>query len=257
MHLPLIASRPPARIGAVTGRARKSALALAVFACAAGLGSSAAGTGAAAAGGIESSSRPATIGPGASAAQEKVVLTITGSAAADHLSVFIGPTGRLTFFSPEGFNQPYREGSPDPGCTQDSPNQVSCVPGHIAAVVGNLLGGDDVLKAAPGVRVLFGALIDGKLRPLSGGPGSDRLTGSVKGDGLDGAAGPDRLAGAGGPDLLRGGKGADHLLGAAGGDALFGGSGPDRLDGGAGHDGCRGGPGRDRARRCELVRSIP
>jgi Ca2+-binding RTX toxin-like protein len=80
---------------------------------------------------------------------------------------------------------------------------------------------------------------------ISGGAGSDALTGTALNDrmfggperdmiyGLDGA---DTLLGEDGADRLEGGAGSDVLLGGIGDDIIVGGSGDDRLVGGTGFD---------------------
>jgi hypothetical protein len=195
---------------------------------------------------------------GAQAAQGEVLLRIRLTRINNRLRVFPRDDRRLAFSSPQGVRVPILpDGTPDPECTLHSPTLMSCAPGHVAAVVGNMGGGRDRFVAARRVRVLFGAVVRGRLTPWSGGPGGDRLTSGRGADALDGGPGHDLLAGRGSPDLLRGGKGRDRLLGALGRDVLLGGPGRDRLNGGAGRDFCHGGPGRDRGRRCALTRGIP
>jgi Ca2+-binding RTX toxin-like protein len=179
----------------------------------------------------------------------------------NRISAFIGPTGRLTLTAPEGLGDPDGSGS---ACSLDSAKpgestaqQVSCAPGYIGAIVGDLNRGSDTFDADPALPVMIGALIDGQHRPLSGGPGRDRLVGGMFGDLLDGGGGPDSVAGGGGSDQLVGGPGADNMSGGAGNDLLFGGGGPDRLSGGGGRDLCRGAGGLDAAKGCETSRSIP
>jgi Ca2+-binding RTX toxin-like protein len=111
---------------------------------------------------------------------------------------------------------------------------------------------------------------------LDGGPGDDRLMGSVSNDrlvggidddelrgggGLDrlnGNPGDDRLYGAKGVDVLKAGPGRDFLFGGIGNDDLLGGSGKDLLDGLQGRkDHCVGGGGKDVGKRCERTKSIP
>ena len=82
-------------------------------------------------------------------------------------------------------------------------------------------------------------------RTLSGGNGSDTLTGDGRDDILLGGRGDDVLAGSGGADRLYGGQGDDRLSGGNGFDLLVGGQGADRLDGGAGEDLLIGGKGGD------------
>jgi RTX calcium-binding nonapeptide repeat (4 copies) len=181
---------------------------------------------------------------GASASASMNVLTLNDQRRIDNrISAFIGSTGRLVLTAPEGLGDPDGSGA---NCGLDnatsgetSGTEVSCAAGYIGAIVGNLGGGHDTFDADPGLTVMVGALIDGQTRPLSGGPGRDRLVGGTL---------PDLLAGGGGPDSIAGGGGADLLLGGAGAD---------RLIGGGGRDVCRGSGGTDSAKSCEQVRSIP
>jgi hypothetical protein len=181
-------------------------------------------------------------GHGASASQMGNLLTITDTMGVENrISVSSDPTGRLVLTAPEGLQDPDGDG---PNCTLDNADpsattaqQVSCAPDYIAAIVGTLGPGNDVFDTAPALTVTIGALASA--RPLTGGPGRDRLVG--------GAA----------ADLLEGGSGPDSLIGAGGDDFLSGGGSPDRLNGGSGEDTCRGGSDFDTARRCESAFAIP
>ena len=177
----------------------------------------------------------------------------------NRISVVTGPTGRLTLTAPEGLGDPDGAGV---ACTLDDANpgestaqEVSCAPGYIGAIVGDLGGGGDTFDAEPTLPVMVGSAADG--RPLTGGPGHDRLVGGAVVDMLDGGGGPDSMAGGRGQDLLMGGSGTDNLSGGGAGDGLFGGGDSDKLSGGAGRDLCRGAGGVDVAKTCELVRSVP
>lgn len=201
-------------------------------------------------------------GRGAAAASTVNVLTINDQRRIDNrIGAVTDPGGRLVLSAPEGLGDPDGAG---PNCQLDnakpgefSAQQVSCAPGYIGAIVGDLGAGSDSFDADPGLAVMVGAVIDGIRRPLLGGPGRDRLVGGLAADLLDGAGSGDSVIGAGGEDLLLGGPGADSLRGGAANDVLQGGSGPDKLGGGAGRDLCRGSGGTDRGKSCELARSIP
>jgi hypothetical protein len=201
-------------------------------------------------------------GRGATSSASVNVLTLNDFRGIDNrISVFTGPTGRLTFTAPEGLGDPDGSGA---SCTLDNANpsestaqEMSCAPGYIGAIVGDLGRGSDIFDADPALQVMIGALIDGQGRPLAGGPGRDRLVGGALGDLLQGAGGPDSLVGGGGQDQLIGGPGADNLSGGASADWLIGGSGPDKLGGGGGRDVCRGSGGFDTAKSCEIARGIP
>lgn len=201
-------------------------------------------------------------GNGARAAASINILTINDQRRIDNrISAFADPTGRLVLSAPEGLGDPDGSGA---DCQLDnakagepSAQQVSCAPGYIGAIVGDLGVGSDTFAADPGLAIIVGAVIDGQRRPLWGGPGRDRLVGGVADDLLEGGEGGDSVIGAGGEDLLIGGSGGDNLGGGGANDVLQGGGGRDKLAGGAGRDLCRGAGGRDRGKSCEIARSIP
>ncbi|MGZ5330213.1 MAG: calcium-binding protein [Solirubrobacterales bacterium] len=193
-------------------------------------------------------------GGGAVAAESLTVFTIAGTPAPGRINAFAGPSGRLTLVSPEGIVEP---DGPSTQCIQDSATQVSCEPGYVDVIAGDLLGGADVFTAAPSLATGIGIDLVGPDRPLSGGPGRDQINGGSGADLLEGGAGPDVLFGAGLTDVLRGGAGKDELRGGGAPDALLGGGGNDRLDGGGGRDSCNGGGGVDRGFSCTASRKIP
>jgi hypothetical protein len=201
-------------------------------------------------------------GHGATASASMNVMTVNDLRGIDNrISLFSGPTGRLTLTAPEGLGDPDGSGwacvldNAKPG--ESTAQEVSCAPGYIGAIVGDLGRGSDTFDADPTFPVMIGALIDGQTRPLAGGPGRDRLVGGALPDLLDGAGGSDSMAGGGGQDQLIGGPGADNLSGGAANDGLFGGGGPDKLSGGGGRDLCRGAGGFDAGKGCEIARSVP
>ena len=181
---------------------------------------------------------------GATAAAAVNVLTLSDQRGVDNrITAALGSTGRLVLSAPEGLGDP--DGSGD-HCVLDSAKpsestaqQVSCDPGYIGAIVGDLGGGADTFASDTQLAVMVGVTVDGQPRPLAGGTGRDRLVGGAL------------------PDLLSGGAGADNLSGGAGTDQLLGGAGADRLNGGAAQDLCRGAGGVDVGRACETIRSIP
>ena len=179
----------------------------------------------------------------------------------NRITAYTNSAGRLVLTAPEGLGDPDGSG---PYCSLDNARQgdstateVSCAPGYIGAIVGDLNGGNDTFNADPGLAVMIGGVIDGQTRPLRGGPGRDRLVGGALTDLIEGGAGADARVGGGGDDMLVGGGGADNLIGGAGNDMLLAGGGPDKLSGGAGRDLCRGDGGADTAKGCEIRRSIP
>lgn len=190
------------------------------------------------------------------------LLTIVDQRRIDNrIRAYTDAEGRLVLSAPEGFGDPDGSG---PNCRLDNATsgetiaqQVSCAPGYIGAIVGNLGSGSDTFEADPALAVMIGAVIDGVRRPVRGGSGRDRLIGGLGADLLSGGGGADRMFGGGGEDLMLGEGGADILGGGGANDVLIGGAGPDKLAGGGGRDLCRGGGGFDRAKSCELARSIP
>jgi RTX calcium-binding nonapeptide repeat (4 copies) len=211
---------------------------------------------------LAASVRTTAAGPGARTAATVNVLTIKDLRAIDNrISVFMGPTGRLVLTAPEGLSDPDGAAAncalDNAPAGQSSAQQVSCAPGYIQVIVGDLGAGDDTLVADPSLPVQVGGVIDGFRRSMSGGEGGDRVVGGAADDLIDGGPGRDSLVGNLGQDLLGGGAGADNLLGGANRDVLRGGGGPDKLAGGRGKDLCAGGRGRDRGKSCELVKSVP
>jgi hypothetical protein len=191
----------------------------------------------------------------ARAAAPANVLTLSSPAINNRITAFTAPSGRLTLSSPEGFNNP--PPSPSGECVQDSPTEVSCNPGYITVILGDLGGGDDSFDGTGLIDVRIGDFAGGVRRPLSGGTGNDRIIGSGGPDVMDGAVGVDALIGGAGEDILTGAAGRDRLSGGASPDVLYGGRGRDKLNAGAAKDGCSGGGGRDSAKSCEFLKSVP
>src|SRR3954452_12271860 len=88
------------------------------------------------------------------------------------------------------------------GCTQESPNVVTCVTKSGRPIIANL--GDQNDRASS--RTSRGV-------QLFGEDGNDRLAGASGRDTLDGGSGDDNITGSGGGDRLRGGSGNDQLFG--------------------------------------------
>ncbi len=191
---------------------------------------------------------------GAQTAEGLTIFHINGTAFSGRINAFVAPTARLTLVSPEGITAPV---SPNGECTQDSPTRVSCVPGFVDVIAGNLRGGADTFTAARGLLTLIGAKLVGPDAALAGGGGRDRLIGGGASDLIVGGNGPDSMWGNGSSDLLLGGSGKDKLRGGPSADALYGGGGSDDLDGGRGRDLCAGGGGRDAATNCTSLKKIP
>jgi Ca2+-binding RTX toxin-like protein len=223
----------------------------------------AAPTGAGAAESSLSASVERAQGRGATASATVNILTINDLRGVDNrITVFIASTGRLVLIAPEGLADP--DGDTGLNCTLDNPQpgvamatQISCAPGFVQVIVGELAGGNDTFSAAPELTVQIGAVVDGLRRPLSTGIGTDQIVSGAAGDLLDGGAGVDSLTANHGEDLLSGGGAKDMLNGGPARDSLFGGGGADKLVGGAARDLCNGGAGRDSRKACEILQRVP
>jgi len=124
------------------------------------------------------------------------------------------------------------------GCTQDTPNQVTCTPAAARPIIAQLGDQNDRAVSKTSRSVQF-----------FGEDGNDRLAGASGRDLIDGGNGDDTLTGGSGRDVVRGQAGNDQLFGNGGNDSLQGGGGTDLLDGGAGNDGEVGGDGDDSLRQ--------
>jgi hypothetical protein len=191
---------------------------------------------------------------GAASAAVINVFVLDGSSFPTEINAFVSLSGRFTVVSPEGITAPSTSAGV---CTQDSPTQVSCNPGSIQAIVGDLEAGDDRFTADPALSVSIGLEVSGPNQPLLGGAGRDRLIGGAANDLIGGGAGEDLISGLAGTDILRGGAAPDRLIGGASPDGLYGGGGKDRLDGGPGRDLCNGGGAVDKGTSCTVLQSIP
>ena len=191
---------------------------------------------------------------GAGAAANTTIFVLTGTPSANTINAFGDSTGRLVVTSPEGIVEP---DGPAPECVQDSPTQVSCMPGFIGALAGDLGAGNDTFSAQKSLRTLIGISLVSQERPLSGGLGNDRISGGLGGDLIRGGPGNDALLGFGGGDLIDGGTGRDRVSGGGASDILLGGPGRDKLHGGSGRDLCNGGGGFDTSESCNVTRKIP
>jgi Ca2+-binding RTX toxin-like protein len=205
-------------------------------------------------GGLTSSLETAAPARGAHASADTTIFLVRGTPAMNTIIVTGDPTGRLVISSPEGIVEPDGD---KPECVQDSPTQVSCMPGFIGAIAGDLGGGSDRFSAQSTLPTLIGISLVSEERPLAGGAGNDVVSGGLGGDLITGGSGRDALAGFGGGDLVRGDAGRDTVSGGGAADNLLGGSGPDKIHGGAGRDLCNGGGGTDAAKSCSATRKIP
>lgn len=123
------------------------------------------------------------------------------------------------------------------GCTQESPNVVTCTTNGSRPIIATLGDQNDRATSRTSRNVQF-----------FGGDGNDRLAGASGRDTVDGGAGDDNLTGGSARDSVRGGSGNDQLSGNSGNDSLSGGDGTDLLDGGSGDDSESGGNGDDTLR---------
>jgi hypothetical protein len=123
------------------------------------------------------------------------------------------------------------------GCTQDSPNVVTCTTQPGRPIIARLGDQDDRATSRVSRSVQF-----------FGEDGNDRLLGASGRDTLDGGNGDDNITGGSGRDRLVGAAGNDQLFGNSGNDTVLGGDGNDVLDGGNGNDSVSGGNGDDTLR---------
>jgi Ca2+-binding RTX toxin-like protein len=124
------------------------------------------------------------------------------------------------------------------GCTQASPNQVTCTTGNGRPIIAALGDQNDTATSRTSRAVQF-----------FGEDGNDRLAGNSGRDSLNGGNGDDNLMGGSNNDRLAGGAGNDQLFGNQGNDNLQGGDGNDLLDGGSNNDFESGGNGDDTLRQ--------
>jgi Ca2+-binding RTX toxin-like protein len=122
------------------------------------------------------------------------------------------------------------------GCTQESPNVVTCTPPG-GPIIANLGDQNDRATSRTSRGVQF-----------FGEDGNDRLAGASGRDTIDGGNGDDNLTGGSGRDRIRGRGGNDQLFGNSGNDGLSGDDGNDLIDGGSGNDTESGGNGDDTLR---------
>jgi Ca2+-binding RTX toxin-like protein len=213
------------------------------------------------------------------------VLTVTGTAAADRISV--APGGGRLVLTTNGAQQSFvpwqiRRVIVYAGDGNDSVTLAKGVPDAVldgGAGNDSLLGGAarDTLRGGEGKDDIRGGdgndLLDGGLRAdrISGGKGTDTVDYSSRSVAVrvsldskwdDGQAGElddvetdvENVIGTPGNDVLIGNAynnqlvglaGNDRLIGGSGNDAVLGGAGNDTLDGGVGNDTVDGGEGRD------------
>ena len=111
-------------------------------------------------------------GRAASASAALNVLTLNDQRGIDNrISAYMASNGRLVLTAPEALGDPDGSGA---NCGLDnaksgetSATEVSCAPGYIGAIVGDLAGGSDTFDADPGLTVMVGAVIEGQRRPLA------------------------------------------------------------------------------------------
>src|SRR5687768_7206225 len=109
----------------------------------------------------------------AGAAASLDVFTVAGAPQPNRISAALDGTGRLVLMSPEGIMAP---ASPGNECRQEGASQVSCAPGFVDAIAGDLGAGPDSFSADPALTVAIGLNLPGPSdRPLLGSDGRDRL----------------------------------------------------------------------------------
>lgn len=135
------------------------------------------------------------------------------------------------------------------------PFEITLAAGQELAV--RTADGNDIVHAAPDVRVNMTVEGGAGDDTIVTGAGQDRVTGGdgndtiATGNGKDyvfGGSGDDRIASGADDDTVYGGDGADRILGGDGRDFVNGGRGNDTLDGGRGNDILSGGADSDTVR---------
>ncbi len=172
-----------------------------------------------------------TGGTGHGAHASGLQLGITGSPAADRISVTLdGTQSQFVITSARPIDPP-----PSP-CVQISTSEVHCPISSFVSFSAALGKGSDAFTVGPSVVVPV---------TMTGGDGRDKLIGGSGSDTILGGVGRDRLTGRNGRDSLNGGKGRDTESGGKGRDTLLGGKSHDLLKGGRR---ARPAQGRSRAR---------
>ncbi|MFM8291308.1 MAG: hypothetical protein ACKOC4_06375 [Planctomycetia bacterium] len=184
------------------------------------------------------------------------ILTITGSEAADQISisavkqsnVFVPGSVRVRGV-PGVTNNTVFTGVNSIVVSTFGGNDRVTVGSGLTRAAGGLMGvtvdagqGTDVVVGGDGDDTIFGN--DGR-DTLRGGRGNDSIDGGTGDDRVDGDDGADALLGGIGRDDVRGGRGNDTLYGGRDNDRLFGDDGDDDLDGEEGDDRLTGGRGND------------
>ena len=144
------------------------------------------------------------------------VLTVTGTAAANNVSITTAGTNYHVVVKTLRANGKWRTVS-------DHIVPIS----SIRAIVVMTSGGNDSVYIAPSVTI--GCYIDA-------GAGNDVVIGGSGNDTIIGSRGSDTLYGGGGNDLAAGGVGNDLIYGQGGSDILVGNAGADQMFGGLGND---------------------
>src|SRR5687767_1707727 len=164
------------------------------------------------------------------------LLTVAGTANNDTISVYLTPGSTTTISVKHGSNVQTFNRSAVQKITVDTRN------GHDRVTIDAAIALPITLRGAGGNDTLTGG---GGSDRISGDEGNDLLNGNGERDTLYGGIGDDGLSGAGGSDYLDAGEGHDAISGSAGNDNMVGGSGVDTIKGGDGNDNIAGGGGRD------------
>lgn len=176
------------------------------------------------------------------------ILTITGSEAADQIS--ISAVKQSNVFVPGSVRV-----RGVPGVANNT------VFSGVNSIVINTFGGNDRVTVGSGLTRASGGLMAATIDAgqgidvvvggdgddtIFGNDGRDNLRGGRGSDSIDGGTGDDRVDGDDGNDLLLGGVGRDDVRGGRGNDTMYGGRDNDRLSGDDGDDDLDGEEGDDR-----------
>lgn len=190
------------------------------------------------------------------AATKAQVVTVNGTAAADHLSVDGAHNSIVN--GGDGADLIYGGGVGDNTLVGGAGDDTYYVKSSLDTVVEQANGGNDVVSSSDdyvlpdNVEVLRLTGTDGSYgagngmdNKINGSGGDDSLFGMGGNDNVTGGAGNDFVSGGDGNDVVGGDAGADTIVGDAGNDSLNGDDGNDVLSGGDGTDRISGGTGAD------------
>jgi Ca2+-binding RTX toxin-like protein len=149
------------------------------------------------------------------------VLTVTGTAGHDRITVARGPGGRLVVTELVSDAPTDSDGDLVFGESIVAARRTAFAQSAVTRLVVNAGAGDDLVQLNPEGHT---AAVNSQ---INGGAGNDVLRGGSGSDAIHGNGGADRINGGGGTDTIDGDEGRDYLIGGEGADTLRGGAGSD------------------------------